>query len=113
MGLVVSRRKGETFFIGDHVKVTAVECRQGACRLLVEAPKDWPIVREEIVYEAALKEKRQAAVDNLERELRKAKEKLSKIQGDESDVSDIGRRLTDEGENGFVPPGACVIPDAV
>lgn len=91
MGLVISRRKNETFFIGEHVKITVVECRLGVCRVLVEAPKDWPIIREEKVDDVALKAKRKASVENLERELRKAKEKLSKIQGDESDVSDLGR----------------------
>jgi len=46
--LVVSRKVGERIIIGDDIVVTVVRVAQGTVRIGVEAPKDMPIVREEI-----------------------------------------------------------------
>lgn len=46
--LVLSRKVGEKIFIGDKIAVTVVRVAQGIVRLGVEAPKELPIVREEI-----------------------------------------------------------------
>lgn len=91
-GLVIMRRKDEKFFIGDNITITVVELRAGSVRLLVDAPRDMPILREEIVDDSALRAKRQASVENLRAELKEAERKLMKVQGDESDVSDLGRK---------------------
>ena len=45
--LVLSRKKGETIFIGD-VKVTIIDVRGDRVRVGIEAPKEIPIVREEL-----------------------------------------------------------------
>ena len=46
--LVLSRKVGEKILIGDNIAVTVVRVAQGIVRLGVEAPKELPIVREEI-----------------------------------------------------------------
>ena len=91
-GLVIMRRRNESFFIGDNIKITAIECRQGSVRLQIEAPKEVTIVRDEIVDDSALRAKRAATVANLRHELAKAEKNLSKIQGNEADIEDLGRR---------------------
>jgi len=46
--LVLSRKVGERILIGDDIAVTVVRVAQGIVRIGVEAPKQLPIVREEI-----------------------------------------------------------------
>ena len=46
--LVLSRKVGEKILIGDEIVVTVVRVAQGVVRIGVEAPKNLPIVREEI-----------------------------------------------------------------
>ena len=46
--LVLSRKVGERILIGDNIAVTVVRVAPGIVRLGVEAPKDLPILREEI-----------------------------------------------------------------
>ena len=46
--LVLSRKVGEKILIGDSISVTIVRVAQGIVRVGVEAPRDMPIVREEI-----------------------------------------------------------------
>lgn len=47
--LVLSRKPGESIHVGDQVKVTIVRIRPNAVRVGIDAPKDWNIVREELV----------------------------------------------------------------
>jgi carbon storage regulator len=53
MMLVLSRKVGEKILIGDNIAVTVVRVAQGVVRLGVEAPKELPIVREEIKVQLA------------------------------------------------------------
>jgi len=46
--LVLSRKVGERILIGDDIAVTVVRVAQGIVRIGIEAPKQLPIVREEI-----------------------------------------------------------------
>ena len=46
--LVLSRKVGEKILIGDDIAVTVVRVAQGIVRIGIEAPKQLPIVREEI-----------------------------------------------------------------
>ncbi len=46
--LVLTRRAGESVFLGDDIKVTAVRVRGGQVRLAIEAPGSVPVVREEL-----------------------------------------------------------------
>ncbi len=50
--LVLSRKVGERTLIGDEIAVTVVRVAQGIVRVGVEAPKEMPIVREEIKGQA-------------------------------------------------------------
>lgn len=47
--LVLSRMKGERIIIGDDIEVVVVEIRGDRVRLGVEAPKEVPVNREEVL----------------------------------------------------------------
>lgn len=49
--LCITRLDYESVLIGDDIRVTAVRCEHGRVRLLIEAPKNIPIVREELTEE--------------------------------------------------------------
>jgi carbon storage regulator len=46
--LCLSRKKNETIFIGDLVRITVIEIRGDKVRLGIEAPKEIPVHRKEI-----------------------------------------------------------------
>lgn len=46
--LVISRRKGESFKIGDNVTVTLLDFHGNQARIVIEAPTDVRIDRQEI-----------------------------------------------------------------
>ena len=46
--LVLTRRKGESFRIGDNITVTVVEASVGKIRIGIDAPKDVYIRRSEL-----------------------------------------------------------------
>jgi carbon storage regulator len=46
--LVLSRKVGESFVIGDNITVTVVRIAGGAVRIGVEAPDDCSVVRSEL-----------------------------------------------------------------
>lgn len=60
--LVLSRKLGEKIYIGDNVCITVVDIDRGKIRLGIEAPRDVPIYRQELLpvhlrpQPAALKE---------------------------------------------------------
>jgi len=68
--LVLSRKIGERILIGDGIFVTVVRIGPNAVRLGIEAPKEMNIVRDELG-------------------------RVQKIQADESDIQDLGRRVID------------------
>jgi carbon storage regulator len=47
--LVLSRKRGESIIIGDNIRLTVVEMDRQKVRLGIEAPKDVPIARMEIL----------------------------------------------------------------
>ena len=49
--LLLTRKRGESIFIGDQITVTVVKIRNNSVQLGIEAPKDVKIVREELLYE--------------------------------------------------------------
>lgn len=53
--LILTRRVGETFIIGDDIRITVCSVRNGQVRIGIEAPKDVSIHRKE-VYERIQKE---------------------------------------------------------
>lgn len=48
--LILTRRIGESIYIGDEVRLTVLEVRGTQVRLGINAPKDIPVHREEIYY---------------------------------------------------------------
>ena len=51
-GLVISRGVGETVYIGDYISVTVTKVAGRKAALLIDAPKDVSILREELVLES-------------------------------------------------------------
>ncbi|MFO0880714.1 MAG: carbon storage regulator [Gemmataceae bacterium] len=49
MMLALTRMLGERIFIGDDVVITVVDISRGKVRLGIEAPKQVPIYREEVL----------------------------------------------------------------
>lgn len=47
--LVLSRKLGEKIFIGENICITVVDIDRGKIRLGIEAPRDVPIYREELL----------------------------------------------------------------
>lgn len=47
--LVLSRKVGEKILIGENIVVTLVEIDRGKVRIGIEAPKDVPVYREELL----------------------------------------------------------------
>jgi carbon storage regulator len=47
--LVLSRKLGEKIFIGENICITVVDIDRGKVRLGIEAPRDVPIFRQELV----------------------------------------------------------------
>ena len=58
--LILTRKPGESLYIGDNVKVTVVEIKGHQIRLGIDAPNELRIYREEI-YLQILEENKQAA----------------------------------------------------
>lgn len=47
--LVLTRRKGQAVHINKNVKVVVVDVQHGRVKLGIEAPRDVPVMREELV----------------------------------------------------------------
>jgi len=58
--LILTRKPGESLYIGDDVKVTIVEIKGNQIRVGIDAPADLRIYREEI-YKQILEENKSAA----------------------------------------------------
>lgn len=47
--LILRRKEGESFLIGDEIKVTVLTMGDGSVRLAIDAPKNVPILRSELL----------------------------------------------------------------
>lgn len=47
--LVIGRNSGESFVIGDDITVTVKDCKNGRCRVIINAPSDVAINRMELL----------------------------------------------------------------
>ena len=52
--LVLSRKIGQRILIGDDIVITIVKVSGDKCRVGIDAPRNVPIVREELVLAAKL-----------------------------------------------------------
>lgn len=62
--LILTRKPGESVYIGDNIKITVVEIKGNQIRVGLDAPKDMRIYREEI-YLQILEENKQAAETSM------------------------------------------------
>lgn len=63
--LIITRKKGQSFMIGDDIEITVSKLEDGSVKLGIEAPKDVTILRKEL-YEEIKKENKDAMNVNLE-----------------------------------------------
>ncbi|APF25362.1 carbon storage regulator [Clostridium sporogenes] len=49
--LVITRKKGESFLIGDDIEITVVKLDDGSVKLAIDAPKKLTILRKELYSE--------------------------------------------------------------
>lgn len=49
--LVITRKKDESFLIGDDIEIKIIETEDGKVKIGIEAPRDKRIVRKEILEE--------------------------------------------------------------
>jgi carbon storage regulator len=47
--LILSRKSDESIVIDQHIKITVLEVRGNQIRLGIEAPREIPVVREELL----------------------------------------------------------------
>lgn len=52
--LVLSRKLGEKIYINDNICITVVDIDRGKIRLGIEAPRDVPIYRQELLTNGAV-----------------------------------------------------------
>lgn len=62
--LALSRKSGERLVIADNIVITVVEVKGETVRLAIDAPREIAVHRGE-VYDAIVKENREAAMTNL------------------------------------------------
>jgi len=61
--LILARKLNETILIGEDIKITVVEIQGDKVKLGIEAPREMPVLREEL-YKAVREENRQAVVSS-------------------------------------------------
>ncbi|WP_195509787.1 carbon storage regulator CsrA [Clostridium tyrobutyricum] len=61
--LVISRKKGESFLIGDDIEVTVSKVEEGSVKLSISAPRNVTILRKELYKEIEDENKNAAASD--------------------------------------------------
>lgn len=65
--LILTRKVGESLFIGDEIEITITEISKNTARIGIDAPKDLPVYRKEI-YEKIKSENLKAAKTQLGKE---------------------------------------------
>lgn len=60
--LVITRKVGESFFIGDDIEVVIVNCGKDKAKVGINAPKNVSVLRKEL--KVTVEQNRQAAVKN-------------------------------------------------
>jgi len=54
--LVFMRKEGETFYIGDNVEITIAEVKNDRVKISVNAPKEIPVMRKELLEQKNFRE---------------------------------------------------------
>lgn len=58
--LILSRRNGESFVIGEDIKITVLSQRSNQVRIGIDAPRELPVFREEVLERRKQKARAQA-----------------------------------------------------
>ncbi|WP_333859929.1 carbon storage regulator CsrA [Clostridium sp.] len=61
--LVISRKKGESVFIGEDIEITVTKIEEGTVKLSISAPRSVTILRKELYREIEEENKNSAASD--------------------------------------------------
>lgn len=61
--LVIARKEGQSFLIGDDIEVTVIKQLDGTIKLGINAPKDKVILRKELVEEVKNENKMAQNID--------------------------------------------------
>ncbi len=80
--LILRRKAGETLLIGEDVKVTVMDVYEGGVRLAIDAPKEIPILRAELLRAADANRDSANVARNDAQELQKL---LSGIKNEKTD----------------------------
>ncbi len=80
--LILRRKAGETLLIGEDVKVTVMDVYEGGVRLAIDAPKEIPVLRAELLRAADANRDSANAARNDAQELQKL---LSGIKNEKPD----------------------------
>lgn len=91
--LILTRKPGESLYIGDSIKITIVEMKGHQIRVGIDAPSELRIYREEI-YLQILEENRKAAAASSESD---------EMEGLESLLGSFAGRASDRKPLGAVP----------
>lgn len=59
--LILRRKSGESFLIGEKVKITVLSTKDSEVQIAIDAPKDIPVLRSELF--SAMEENRDAAAE--------------------------------------------------
>lgn len=69
--LIIARKEGESFLIGDNVEVKILEINDGAIKVGIDAPRNIKIVRKELINQ--IKQENIDSVRNIEEIIKKIK----------------------------------------
>lgn len=61
--LIITRKEGESFLIGDNVEITITKVTDGTVKIGIEAPKEMIILRKELYKEVESENRNSAKVD--------------------------------------------------
>lgn len=56
--LVITRKKGESFLIGDNIEITVISTNENSVKLSISAPKEVSILRKELYQEVSEENKK-------------------------------------------------------
>ena len=62
--LVIGRKKGEAFLIGEDIEITVVKVEDGTVKLAIEAPRNISILRKEL-YREIQEENKSAIISDI------------------------------------------------
>ena len=67
--LILRRRMGQSFLIGEDVKITIIATKDKEVQIAIDAPKEVPVLRSELIYAMSLPQELLAAFSMLAKDL--------------------------------------------